>query len=109
MNIPSMEAEDGSKIAMPGVIEGTMLTRVLPDGRVICLIPRMFGAIDLTLQPHIESVGPEQVWTYESQADALGAALTWDGSEGEPMGWIRHRPSNRRREDGDPNRETIRE
>lgn len=38
---------------------------------------------------------------------ALRALHCWDGS-GDPEGWYRHKPSNRRRPDGDPSREEVR-
>lgn len=38
---------------------------------------------------------------------ALRALHCWDGS-GEPVGWYRHKPSDRRRPDGDPAREEVR-
>lgn len=39
---------------------------------------------------------------------ALRALHGWNG-EGEPSGWYRHKPSNRRRPGGDPTREEVRE
>lgn len=46
-------------------------------------------------------------WCYHSYADALAALMAWDGV-GEPEGWHRHPASGRRRENGDPNLESIR-
>ena len=50
--------------------------------------------------------GVEHRFTYESPSQALVALDRWDGT-GEPAGWHRHQPSNRRRPDGDPSTEHI--
>lgn len=49
-------------------------------------------------------------YTYANRAMALLAFVEWMNvyCRGEPRGWIRHQPSNRRRENGDPDKETIR-
>lgn len=56
-----------------------------------------------------DEYGWDQQWWYET-GDALGALLDWvaEGFEGEPKGWHRHIPSNRRREGGDPAKEEVR-
>lgn len=63
----------------------------------VCLTPK---AMPMTYTDH---------WTYHSFRAALDAVQAWDWpAEPEPTGWHRHKPSNRRREDGDPDRETVR-
>lgn len=49
----------------------------------------------------------DEEWMYATFEQAVAAFKAWDG-EGEPEGWIRHTPSNRRRPDGDPSQETVR-
>jgi len=50
------------------------------------------------------------VWDYQSPIRAVQAAMIWDPFEDkEPEGWHRHVGSGRRRIDGDPNRETVRQ
>ena len=45
-------------------------------------------------------------WCYHSYEAAKAALDAWDG-EGEPTGWHRHPTTGRRRENGDPQKETI--
>jgi hypothetical protein len=49
-------------------------------------------------------------WIYDCEQHDAGwrAALGWDG-EGEPEGWYRHPQSGRRRPDGDPTKEFVRQ
>ena len=49
----------------------------------------------------------QEKWTFATMDQAIDAFHVWTG-KGEPQGWIRHIPSNRRRERGDPKLETIR-
>lgn len=84
----------------------------LADGRVAYVIPIMWGQAYVTVAiPRSDEVGLyDEVYTYASVAAALAALGRWDGQGGtEPDGWHRHQPSNRRREHGDPDRETIAE
>jgi hypothetical protein len=50
--------------------------------------------------------GYEDRFCYATRAGAEAALLGWDGS-GEPEGWHRHPNTGRRREGGDPGKETI--
>jgi len=50
----------------------------------------------------------DESYEYQDHKAALDSFEMWDG-KGEPVGWYRHRPSNRRREGGDPAKEEIRE
>ena len=53
--------------------------------------------------------GIEEFWSYETFRDAWTALYNWNPeTEAEPAGWLRHKPSNRRRADGDASREEIR-
>lgn len=79
------------------------------NGRIYVAIPRLYdsGAIILC-EEDVES-GVEQEWMYESLHGARAALAAWDPSvHAEPQGWVRHRPSMRRREHGDPAKETVR-
>lgn len=49
----------------------------------------------------------DEEWMFKTVEQAVEAFHKWDG-DGEPEGWIRHTPSNRRRPDGDPSKETVR-
>lgn len=76
--------------------------------RVICLCPLMFGAAKITraerppwrqhpdLEHEFSVVGYDEEWMYPAIANAISAYATWDGA-GEPEGWYRHKPSDRRR------------
>ncbi|RBB38893.1 hypothetical protein DPV79_16055 [Burkholderia reimsis] len=77
--------------------------RVFPNERdaMICRLMFTFAIIaDMTPYAYGER------WCYHSYADAKAALDAWDG-EGEPTGWHRHPDTGRRRENGDPERETI--
>lgn len=53
--------------------------------------------------------GIVNAWCYEQLIDAIIAMYHWDvtGCD-EPVGWIRNPIDGRRRENGDPNKETVR-
>lgn len=59
--------------------------------------------------PHIRGIW-DQAWYFKHPVELLVSWVDWEagGFEGEPQGWFRHIPSNRRRENGDPNQETVR-
>jgi hypothetical protein len=46
-------------------------------------------------------------WCYANKSLAEYALAAWDGEGDAPVGWHRHPPSARRRENGDPDREYI--
>lgn len=82
--------------------------RVLKTGRIAYLLPWRVGGVQL-------SVGAgdgyfKDTWIYDVEQSDAGwrAALGWDG-QGEPEGWYRHVQSGRRRPEGDPAREFIRQ
>jgi hypothetical protein len=51
----------------------------------------------------------KEFWQYETLITAVGAHEQWHPSGVEPVGWCRHHPSKRRRPDGDPAKEYVRE
>ncbi len=80
--------------------------RLLPDGRVLDVVNLFLSGL-LTVSATADDVGYSEAYTYATETEAVLAFCLWDG-EGEPDGWICHRPSNRRRENGDPATEEIR-
>lgn len=77
--------------------------REFPNGRDACISRLLFThaiIADLTGMYYGDR------WCYSTYAQALAALAAWDG-EGEPSGWMRHPTSGRRRENGDPAKETI--
>lgn len=83
-------------------------TRMLPDGRVLDVAPLLFGAARLTVSKNATTQIIGDAWEYENPVVAIGAWAQWDG-EGEPEGWTRHPATGRRRPNGDPEREQVRE
>lgn len=80
----------------------------LGDGRAISLLPWGAGGVQLSIG-RLGSGFHDDTWVYtgELAPRAWRAALTWNGS-GEPEGWYRHPASGRRRQGGDPAKETTR-
>lgn len=76
------------------------VSRILEDGRVIDVLPLLFGAGRLGIIP-VGCTEFDDVWDYSSVDAAVVAAFDWDG-QGEPEGWYRHPLSGRRRPNGDP-------
>lgn len=107
-----------------GEMDETKLKIRTPNGRLLTIEPLLFGAAAVKVtNRHIRSaIGRtpvidftddefdmgfcDEVFTYESVVKAWAAVLNWDG-KGEPQGWVRHQPSNRRRSGGDPAREYV--
>ncbi|WP_423396044.1 hypothetical protein [Burkholderia sp. LMG 21824] len=77
--------------------------RVFTNGRD-ALVSRLLFTYAILSDMTVHGYGDR--WCYSSYADAKASLDAWDG-EGEPTGWHRHPDSGRRRENGDPNRETI--
>lgn len=84
------------------------LPLTIDETRYACIAPMAFNDTIIIGKYGDEAGWDEQYW-YERQM-ALPALLEWcaDGFEGEPQGWHRHIPSNRRREGGDPAKEEVR-
>lgn len=87
--------------------------RNLADGRLLALEPLLTGfRLHVVASPW--NMGSDEVYDFpvddrdtEAKARAAYVALhRWDGT-GEPEGWYRHRPSNRRRPGGDPEQEYV--
>lgn len=80
---------------------------VMPDGRYACLMPLLFT--HAIIIGDVDGVGPDDRWCYSSLNAAIVWLLEWKKRdfEGEPSGWSRHPVSGRRRENGDPTKETI--
>lgn len=82
-------------------------------GRFLTVVPRLYGRATITaasIQMH-ELGGWDEGWHYASAAAAVAALVEWlldRQLDGEPEGWERHQPSNRRRAGGDPAREEVR-
>lgn len=82
--------------------------KILADGRWSAVMPLLFTAAIITMEPDIEkaSLWYEDRWCYHSLPDAVKALSVWNG-EGEPDGWHRHPQTGRRRTNGDPLAEYI--
>lgn len=84
--------------------------RHLADGRLLVLECLVTGyRLHVVATPW--NMGSDEVYDFpDDQGDAQRAAFValhlWNG-EGEPEGWYRHRPSNRRRPGGDPEQEHV--
>lgn len=89
----------------------TYYARDLGDGRAVWVTRELFGSIKVGVG-RIESGILDEVWNWNDQTGGALAAVTavirWDpATDPEPSGWYRHRPSNRRRPNGDPQQEYI--
>jgi len=85
-------------------------TRVLTDGTVLRVpTSSIYNGQVTRASAQSDKYGTyDEVWSYPSKFEAMAAFDSWDGLGDAPVGWIRHQPSNRRREEGDPGRETVR-
>lgn len=52
--------------------------------------------------------GYDEAYDYTDYDVAVRAFGEWDDAQEEPEGWYRHKPSDRRRRGGDPEREEVR-
>lgn len=80
--------------------------KLFADGRLACIQPFIFTAGIITLDPRTYEQEYDERYCYHSIAEAKTALAAWKGT-GEPNGWHRHLPSNRRRMDGDPAKEYV--
>lgn len=87
-------------------VSGLIARKDLPDGRYTALTPQIFATI-LTISQAGDELGYSEAYTYEDPEKAAAAFEAWEGN-GEPDGWVRHIPSNRRRPNGDASKEHIR-
>lgn len=86
--------------------EGALLWRPLPNGYEITLYALHSGITQLAYGRQ-DSDAIDESYHYPTYREALLAALAWDGVGDAPVGWFRHVQSGRRRENGDPARETV--
>jgi hypothetical protein len=77
-----------------------------PDGRVACLMGLLYTCAIIVLSEKNCEHSYDDRWCYCSPEKAKLALAAWDGM-GEPTGWHRHPTTGRRRENGDPTKETI--
>lgn len=77
------------------------------EGEAGLAVERMLFNADIVAYEDRNSISHR--WTYPDEVAACAHLTAWiGGADDEPAGWTRHRPSDRRRVDGDPSREEIR-
>lgn len=87
---------------------GYLAPRLIEGRRWAAIRPLMYTFAILVGKTDELAVGYDERWCYERLADALVAFDAWDGKVGtEPVGWIRHPTTGRRRPDGDASREYV--
>ncbi len=79
--------------------------RDLGDGRYAAILPLMFTHAIITGRIGSKDMYEDR-WCYAGYEKAAAALEAWDGT-GEPEGWHRHPATGRRRENSDPDFETI--
>ncbi len=72
--------------------------RELPDGRVLYLVPMLFGW-RLCVAADADAWGYEDGYCYHDLDAGRQALRSWDGA-GDPFGWVKHLGTGRRRPDG---------
>jgi hypothetical protein len=88
--------------------ENYLYRKELDDGREIVVYPMLFT--DRLCIGVAGDGGYERAWCYPrlhpaGQTTAVIAAEAWDGEGDPPVGWIKEVGTERRRVDGDPERE----
>lgn len=84
---------------------GVLYVRRLPDKRFLYVAPLTFGRAKICLGDEITVYN---AWCYDEPWQALAQVRTWNPDEqDEPVGWMRHPFSGRRRPGGDPTKEYI--
>ena len=86
--------------------DGALYRRELDDGFEVTVWAMTYGKGRLCYGRQ-ESMTYEDAYCYPSHNKAIEAAKVWDGEGDPPDGWTRHPMSGRRREDGDPEKETV--
>lgn len=85
--------------------KGFLYERITPDGRLIGVLPLLFGRARLGIG-RLDDDGFDDVWDFPARGRAIVEADTWNPeTEPEPSGWDRHPKTGRRRVDGNPARE----
>lgn len=90
---------------------GALYWRAVDEHHEVVVYPMTFGKARLcfgTRATDFDDGCIENGYCYESPTLAICAAIAWNG-EGDPIdGWHRNPFDGRRRENGDPNKETVR-
>jgi hypothetical protein len=79
---------------------GYLFGRALPGERGVTFLVRSIGAGQIVVGAEASAMaGVSDRYSYPTLAGACVAFGMWemDGWRGEPYGWVRHQPSNRRR------------
>lgn len=76
-------------------LNGYVGGRLLDDGRYIALERQLYGAAAIIRSNVGDDFGRDDYWRYNDLAPAMIALAKWDG-QGDPEGWVKHSPSNRR-------------
>lgn len=81
---------------------------IADSGEYWIVMSQLFNAA--VIRGRLDAEGYDQIWEFADHDLAMFSVLDWKkaGFEGEPEGWVRHRPSNRRRPDGDSTKEEVR-
>jgi len=90
----------GQKIAE---VCGYLNYREFDNGRDAAIVPMLYTH---ALVADLDNFGYGDRWCYKTFEGAQNALAEWSG-DGEPNGWHRHPDTGRRRENGDPEKETI--
>ena len=105
------DAARGVALSLFLIINAYRCGGFMPDGRVCFIRPTLADQWQVCVSPDLEpDSGISDVYSYWNLTDARKAWVQWDlrNYAGEPEGWIRHQPSDRRRLNGDPTTEEIR-
>lgn len=87
-----------------------LMYRDLDDGRLLAVVPLLFGQASLTIGPGGDNYdgGFSDCWWYDSVVDAMLVCLFWNIEKNpEPPGWVYHPFTRRRRPCADPAAEFI--
>lgn len=87
---------------------GDWAHRWMIDGRLLALEPLLMGGARLHVVTDATSTRSSEIFDFQDADRGVVELFLWSG-EGEPEGWYRHRPSNRRRPGGDPSKEYVAE
>ena len=75
--------------------QGYVSPRIVDEGKWIAMERMLFGAVKILRGQLSDSAGYSDEWMYPSSIAAALAFSEWNG-QGDPDGWVRHKPSNRR-------------
>jgi hypothetical protein len=90
------------------VENGYMDPKEIANNRVAVVAQLLYHGTMLIMSKVTFQQGWEEKYCYPSVEAARKALADWDGN-GEPVGWHRHVPSNRRRHEADPLAEYVHE